>query len=893
MTKRQNLGLALQAAEDGALVLTSNTRSARFLKREFSERQADAKRDVWSTPDILPWSAWLRRLWRGSIYGNPQASAALLDDVQERLVWEQIIAAENRSVDAMSLAGQCVRAWRLLHAYRLPRERALFQQKKDTAAFFRWAGLYSARCNKAGWMDEARLPDALHAAAARECSRRKLIVWGFDDLTPQQEDFFAHLKTASVTCERLEPEEQPAVPRRLQLEDTHKELRSAAQWARAALERDANAKIGIVIPNLHEITGTVERILLEVLHPDATIIEGSDRRRAFHISFGTALSSAPVINAAFQLLKLAAGTISLEEASRLLRSPFLGDEGEFGERCLLDADIRAKGLTELSLIGLDEWASSKSGTRRFSDSMRAFREAVAKLPRRQTASRWSREMLELLRAGGWPGSRTETSTEHQARRAFVDLLAKFAGFDLVHEPMDFATMLRRLTALADETLFQIENLGAPIQVVGVLEAAGSHFDGMWVTGLHADSWPPAPVPSPFLPLPFQREALVPGGSSEERLRYATQVTNRLLRSAPEVIFSWPAKQGDQQLTVSALIESFEETVPAALGIENFEAAPQLLFGSGAESTVVDEAGPELTEAVTKGGTKIFQLQAQCPFRAFTQIRLRAEELQMPQPGIDHRLRGTLLHDAVQLVWSELRAQKRLLAKSQVEREELVRRCVDMAVGRSDAAAYDGWEREVTKIERARLVQLILGLLALEATRSPFTVLTEESERKRDVLIGDIALTIRADRVDLLEDGRRILLDYKSGEPKISSWDGDRPDDPQLPIYATQLKQDLAAVSFIQMKNRDEICFKGYAKNDGDIPDVKAFDALSESKRPAPTWDEMISYWEKTLQRLACAYREGHAVVDPKKPDTCNYCHLDMICRIAEMPPAPDEEAADE
>lgn len=893
MTTRHNLGLVLQAAEDGAIVLTSNTRSARYLKREFSERQAAANRDVWTTPDILPWSAWLRRLWRAHIYANPAGSPALLETVQERLVWEQIIAAENRALDAASLADQCVRAWRLLHGYRLPRERALFRHKKDTVAFFQWSGLYSGRCNKAGWIDESRLPDVLHDAALRDCSGRKVVLWGFDSLTPQQEQLLAQLQAAGIVCDRLQPEQESAVGKRVQLEDTHKELQAAAQWARAALEQNPRTTIGIVVPNLHEISGTVERILLEVLHPDAIAIEHSDRRRAFHISLGGSLSVTPVVSAALLLLKLAAGTMPLEEASRLLRSPFVGDESEFGARCLLDAEIRAKDLTEVSLPGFDDWANRKAEAPGFASSMRAFRNAVAKLPQRLAPSRWSREILGLLRAGGWPGSRTETSAEHQARQAFADLLAKFASLDLVHEPMDFATMFRRFSALAEETLFQPENLGAPIQVVGLLEAAGSHFDRIWVIGLHADAWPPAPNPSPFVPLQFQREALIPGGSSEERLRYAKTVTDRLLRSAAEVVFSSPAKEGDRQLTVSPLIEGLEVTSVSALGLAPGDTTMELLFSAREEDAVVDEIGPKLTEAVTRGGTNLFKLQAACPFRAFVQIRLRAEELQLPQPGIDRKLRGMLLHDALRRVWSELRSHSDLLQTSQAKREELVRRCVDAAVNQSDAAAYDGWEREVAGIEGARLVQLILGLLTLEEQRSSFTVLTEESERQREVAIGDIALTIRADRVDVLDDGRRILLDYKSGEPTISSWKGGRPDDPQLPIYATQLKEDLAAVAFVQMKNRDEICFKGYAKNDRVLPKIDAFDSLSETRRPNATWDEMISSWEETLKRLASDFREGHAVVDPKQPQTCELCHLRMVCRIDEMTPGSGGEECDD
>ena len=52
--------------------------------------------------------------------------------------------------------------------------------------------------------------------------------------------------------------------------------------------------------------------------------------------------------------------------------------------------------------------------------------------------------------------------------------------------------LAALIALATETLFQAESDEVPIQVLGVLEAAGMDFDALWIAGLTSDAWPAAP-----------------------------------------------------------------------------------------------------------------------------------------------------------------------------------------------------------------------------------------------------------------------------------------------------------------------------------------------------------------------------------------------------------------
>jgi hypothetical protein len=62
---------------------------------------------------------------------------------------------------------------------------------------------------------------------------------------------------------------------------------------------------------------------------------------------------------------------------------------------------------------------------------------------------------------------------------------------------------------------------------------------------------------------------------------------------------------------------------------------------------------------------------------------------------------------------------------------------------------------------------------------------------------------------------------------------------------------------------------------------------------APDWDALLAYWEKNLTRLAQGYAAGDARVDPKRPQTCERCHLSTLCRIHELRGAEPEEAEGE
>ena len=200
-----------------------------------------------------------------------------------------------------------------------------------------------------------------------------------------------------------------------------------------------------------------------------------------------------------------------------------------------------------------------------------------------------------------------------------------------------------------------------------------------------------------------------------------------------------------------------------------------------------------------------------------------------------------------------------------------------------------WEQKVVEIERERLKNLILGLLEMETNRPmPFRVV--EIEEKREVTLGGITVDVKVDRIDELDGGGLVLLDYKSGKPNVSQWESERPDDPQVPIYATELGSRLAAAAFVQI-NSEETAFKGYAKKPGLLPtSVTNFEWMTEKRKPAPSFDEMLANWRMTLQRLGEEFRAGRAAVDPKNgKKTCELCHLGMLCRVSEARPEVGEE----
>ena len=220
-----------------------------------------------------------------------------------------------------------------------------------------------------------------------------------------------------------------------------------------------------------------------------------------------------------------------------------------------------------------------------------------------------------------------------------------------------------------------------------------------------------------------------------------------------------------------------------------------------------------------------------------------------------------------------------MAQDATARRELVSRCACAAVAARAEVLPEVYTPKVAELERERLTRRVLIWLDIETGRTPFRVL--ESEREHLLTIGPLSLTTRIDRIDALAEGGRLLLDYKTGSVKLQSWLEERPDDPQLPLYAVGARADLAAVAYACLKP-GETGFLGLAARAGMPEGIGVYAEKRNKPADAPEWDALLAYWERNLVRLAEGYAGGDARVDPKRPETCERCHLSTVCRIHEL-----------
>jgi RecB family exonuclease len=189
-------------------------------------------------------------------------------------------------------------------------------------------------------------------------------------------------------------------------------------------------------------------------------------------------------------------------------------------------------------------------------------------------------------------------------------------------------------------------------------------------------------------------------------------------------------------------------------------------------------------------------------------------------------------------------------------------------------------RRYLEIEEYRLTALISAWLEYESTRQAFEV--AETEAKRTIHVAGLSFDLRLDRIDRLNDGSLLVIDYKSGEVTPRSWDLPRPDDVQLPLYAgfaLDQNEELGGLVFAKVR-AGNLAFAGRVGN-AKATLLANLPANSSLVKEAFTAELLID-WRDHIEQLARDFAAGHAEVDPRDPPkTCERCGLQTLCRIAE------------
>lgn len=882
----------------GIPVFTVNTRLSRYLRACFdSEMQVNGDA-AWPTPVIMPLFSWIESLWNDSWPDRP-----LLSGTRAQALWERVVSSDTllskEIINNRGVAKSAYDAYAMIQEYRvtLPEEIYLTEEAK---ALKRWADAYEKEVDRLGFIEQTSLSGrVIELIKGRNIAvPERVVLAGFDEISPRMESLIKVIEGGGGRVE-FWPEHnlQPSIHNSIAVReypDEIEEVIQAARWARKTWR--PGMRIGFIVPDLDRYKEIIRREFTSELNPEA-VFPWKDTKDVFNISLGSPLSEEPLVKSALEILCIGEEAVDIKEISAVLLSPyFAGSDEEYLSLARLDAALKKDGRLIVSLAGVGRAIdrnkiSSLSGFRKRLDN---WLKALGESRKRELPSRWSEKISTLLKNIEFPSKRfTLTSSEYQVLKGWNGLLEGLASLDDVLGLINRSEAVSYLTKMAGETIHQSESEECPIQVLGLLESSGLSFDHIWILGAHSDTFPAQPSPSPFIPLFVQKRHNLPHSTPERELDFSKRLLNRVFNSAYSFEVSFPKVVERKEVFISPLFDSLENSTLKKGGEGGFISESSRIKDavhsiSAIEDMPTDADIPpsEVELGVVKGGTSIIKDQSWCPFRAFAIHRFNASGIDSPELGLSLQNRGSIVHATLKAFWDRVGGSaglKRIIADNELDR--YLTESVTDAFKRY--YPIEPLSERYLELERERVSGLFKEWIEkVESKRGDFTV--EKTEYQTDIAIEGLTIKTRLDRIDSVSDGKKIIIDYKTGECSKNDWLTERPKEPQLLVY--NLVDTFDAISFAKVKP-GECGFIGISKEDDILPKVVSLEKdvkLREKLQGINTWDELTESWKGVVNGLARQFLEGKNAVDPIEK-ACDYCDLKGLCRIFEAETGHDEE----
>lgn len=352
------------------------------------------------------------------------------------------------------------------------------------------------------------------------------------------------------------------------------------------------------------------------------------------------------------------------------------------------------------------------------------------------------------------GGLWEKAAGEEALKALTELQAEAAaGSEMT--PADYAGVF--LGVLNRHEVRETESVHPGIMIWGTLESRVQGADLVILGGLNDGTWPAQPPPDPWLNRAMRKEAglLLPERriglsahdyqqaaaaqrvvlSRSKRGAEAETVPSRWLNRLVNLMSGLPERRGPEAL--QAMRERGDDWLRKA---QAFDAAPVT------DAAKRPSPRPPVAARPKKLSVTEIKTLVRDPYAIYARHVLKLRPLDPLRPEADPRLRGTVLHEILEV----------FLRSGGGGRERL------LAITDAVLAERVAWPLART-IWKSRIAKAADAFLDFSASTGGQPVLIEEKGAL--ALPGlDFILTGKPDRIDMLADGRLYLIDYKTGTP---------------------------------------------------------------------------------------------------------------------------------
>lgn len=869
----------LQALDDDTLVLAATERVSRHIKMQAALLQSIAgKRSWFAKGKVRTITQWIEEVWLEQL-----PSEQLLYPVQELAVVKSVadrsgLLPENL-ISSTSTARRIAQAYSTFIKFKLPTDPDRFRFKREYEVFWQWRTLIENDCRKNGCVFRAELPAlVLSAIEADELVLpRKVVMAGVLYMNPSERAILDLLLAKGVEVVELDFEGEATTPNLRRAVTQSDEFEQVAEWVNATLKPyietpHAAPSIALLVPSMDTHQAPLIEALTMSVSPASLLPmkDGVEVREPWDISSGATLGARPMIRAAMGILSITNREADADVFSRVLRSSWVGGHSvEGAQRALVDIWLRENnGLNMGGKDYLRALAACKVSSPIFTENLRHILASQEDDSKDRYPSEWADFFTASLAKMGWPESDSLSSANYQTLEAWEEALKVFRSLDYQLGHCAYSRAFMWLREIVDCQQFQprISHV-APVAIMTYADAVGLTFDHVWMLGATSKVLPLPADPNPFLPIELLTDAGVPEASGEGQLEKAQRVVQALMATSQDITVScYEHDDRGSNVGPSVLFGDWPASLRTAVAWKGF-AGNQV--GSLNRDDYTEETIPAVSDEERKrikGGVSVFQNYAVEPFFAFACNRLGAKEFPVPVFGFDPRIQGTMLHLCLEVFWKSVRTQDKLKSFTVDQLSAEVAQAVEKAS--IDLLYKLQWRygRRLIGLEQGRLHTLLMAWMEVEKAREfPFEVIG--FERRTEVNVFGVELTVSLDRIDLVfprkEKSYAMLFDYKSGANfTFKRLNAEKLLEPQLPIYATQVKPadlkvpsidgiTLAQINTKKLHMHTRSSFT--AKLDGSAAGKNDVCQPSE-------WAAQVEAWNSALEEMAEGFLSGNGLL---------------------------------
>ena len=800
-------------------IVVANLRQKRGLENYYNKNRL-AEKKTWLAPSIMDWRGFLKWSFKKKQY---QHNHILLSDLQVWVVWFNLLYKKSKEEQTSLLTDKYIKIYKKISVNNLSLEElalddfsSCYEKYKKYLSDNKFSDSYA---NSYFLIDNKIYPDSFY-------------IGGFSKLTPEQKYFFEKTSPQKLVL-------QKKITHSVKKEkfiSIDEQLTSAIGWCLDNLKNNKSGKCALVVPNLANKLKQIIHIFEKIQNNN--LLEES-HNKVYEVFLTNSLKHTLLIDSILSTVYfcycVAQNNVPVKLLIKILANPYTDNSEFIGS---VKKQVTAKNINFLSKKQINEIFANTS-----------FNEIIKALPdnkkwQQKSYYDWVAFITNVLEVFSWGKNKILNSSDYQILEKWYDVCHNISSLDNICDVCEFDVFNTGINTLLSDTYFQPKSSQQSLYIIDASDITNLYFDSAWVVGLdeNFDNYIMKKLANDDM-------SLLGGRISENYNNYLKNYVYDLETLASDLVFSY--SETDE--------EGFFVNVSSSFDFSSVKTCKKYYSNINLQlEYLTDYKANKIKNTNIKSGISVLNNQLDCSFKGFSS-RLGISSTNIEFFGISPMQKGNYFHYIMESVW------QKILCSSNVEKfindESKINSIVNGVIKENSNISFTN---KLLLLEKNRLINLVKRVLRFDIENRKTDFLVLHREYKTNTSVGELNFDIKIDRVDKLNDGKIVIIDYKTGSttPTIK----EKITNVQIPIYVFKFNENNLWECLYLKANEEKISFSGISKN-----------KLSQKE-----WDNYLQKWRKQLLDISEKFQNGLAMALPINKNVCNNCSLMPLCRINEL-----------